>query len=214
MTLSNAAYLEKNKLASTGAWLVLLTIKTVGGTIFNICNNTEDVIWPVTDGDTYIAFPFKIDDIEETAKEVPQVVIRVSNVSRIMQGYMEDEDGMVDAEVSLRVVHTTHVTTDTLGVGINNATPEVSLFWEVMDSHVDSMWASFVLGASTPYRLRFPRSRMLINYCRYRNFKGARCQYSGVETTCDRSLGTCRDTYNNSIHFGGAPGVGSRGIYV
>lgn len=219
MTLSAAAYLEKNKLSSSGAWLVLLKIKTPGGTIFRISNNTEDVTWPVTDGNDYISFPFELDDIEETAKEVPQLVIRVANVTRVMQGYMEAEDGLVNSEVTLRVVHTTHVTTDVLGAGINNTNPEVELFWDIMSSSADSIWASFVVGAPTPYRLRFPRSRMLVGFCRYRYFKGVRCKYTGPDETCNRALGTCRLKINaggesNSINFGGTPGVGSRGIYV
>lgn len=196
-------------------WAVLLKIKTYGGTIFRLCANTEDIIWPVTDGNTYIAFPFQLDEIGDTSKgEVPQVTIRVSNVSRVMQVYMEAEDGMIDAEVILRVVHSTHITTASKGAGIHNGTPEVELNFDVIDSSADPTWATFILGASSPYRLRFPRNRVMKNYCRFREFKGLLCKYVGPETTCDRSLKTCRDTYDNSVNFGNCPAVGSRGIYV
>ena len=237
MTLSAGAYLEKNKLTSTGAWLVLLKIKSVAGTIMRFVKNTENVIWPATLGfdtwgalntwgdvdtwgnyegyNTYVAFPFEFDEIGDTSKgEVPQVTIRVSNISRVMESYMEEQDGMVNAEVTLRIVHTTNVTTDTLGTGTNNPDPEIELQFDVLDSSVDNRWATFILGANNPFRMRFPRNRVMRNFCRYKDFKGARCQYTGVETSCDRSLYTCRNTMNNSEHFGGAPGVGSRGVYV
>jgi len=215
MTLSAVAYLEKNALSSTGAWLVLLEIKTVGGTTFRIVQNTEDVTWPVNDGNEYIAFPFELDEIGETSKgEVPQVVIKVSNVSRVMQTHMEEEDGMVDAEITLRVVHSTHVTTASLGGGVHNATPEVTLNLDILDSGADSLWASFILGANNPFRMRFPKNRVMKNFCKHKIFKGGRCQYTGDEVDCNRALTTCRNIMNNSENFGGAPGVGRKGVYV
>jgi len=215
MSLSAVAYLEKNKLASTGVWIVLLKIQTPKGIIIRICANTEDVIWPVTGGDTYIAFPFELDEIGESSKgEIPQLTIRVSNVSRVMQSYMEAEDGMVNSEVIIRVVHSTHITTASKGVGIHNLNPEAIAYYDIIDSNVDNQWASFILGASSPFRMRFPRNRVLRNFCRYKVFKGAQCKYVGVQTTCDRTLYTCRNTMKNSNNFGGAPGIGSGGTYV
>lgn len=215
MTLSAVAYLEKNKLSSTGAWLILMKVKTVGGTVMRFVRNTEDVIWPVTNGNSYLGFPFELDEIGDTSKgEAPQVVIKVSNVSRAMQTHMEAEGGMVDAEITLRVVHSTHVTSETLGAGANNPNPEVELNFDVLDSGADSQWATFVIGANNPFRMRFPRTRVMRNYCKYKHFKGRRCQYTGEETTCDRSLYTCRNTMNNTENFGGAPGVSRRGVYV
>jgi lambda family phage minor tail protein L len=215
MTLSSVAYLEKNKLSSTGTWVVLLTVKTPGGTIIRVCPNTEDVIWPVTDGETYIAFPFEIDEIGDTSKgEVPQITIKVSNVGRVMQQHMEAEEGLVNSEVTIRIVHSIHVTTTSLGVGINNTSPEVILQYNIINAHCDSVWASFVLGAGNPSRIRFPRNRVMSGFCRYSIFKGSRCGYTGSEETCDRSLSTCKDIMGNSARFGGAPGVTQRGVYV
>ena len=214
MSLSSVAYLEKNKLSSTGIWFILLKVKTPGGTIIRVCLNTEDVIWPVTGGNTYIAFPFEIDEIGDTSKgEIPQITMRVSNVGRVMQQYMEAEEGLVNSEVTIRVVHSTHVTTTSLGTGINNSSPEVILQYDILDAHCDSMWATFILGAGSPYRMRFPRNRVISGFCRY-IFKSARCGYAGSETNCDRSLSTCRDIMSNSARFGGAPGVSRIGVYV
>jgi len=214
MSLSAAAYIEKNKLASSMAWIVLLKTKLVGGIILRFCKNNEDVTWPVTNGNIYTAFPFELGVIGQTSKtEVPSVILRVGNASRAMQAYLEDEDGMVDAEVMIRVVHSTHITTETLGVGINNNNPEVELEYMVMGTSVNAEWVSFSLGATHPYSRRFPRSVLNYDFCKYIHFKGDRCQYAGGETDCDRSLSRCREL-SNSEHFGGVPGMSKKGIYV
>jgi len=214
MGLSAVAFIEKNKLASNMAWVILLKIKTVTGTIIRVCRNTEDVTWPVTDGNIYTAFPLELGDAGESSEdEVPSMTIRVGNASRAIQAYLEAEDGMVDAEVTIRVVHSTHITTDTLGVGINNNNPEIELNFIVMRTSFDDEFATFTLGAIHPYKMRFPRSTLNYNFCRYKDFKGDRCQYAGGTSSCDRSLATCK-ILNNSEHFGGSPGTAKGGLYV
>jgi len=220
MSLSATAYIEKNKLASTGAWIVLLKLTLTDDSIVRICKNSEDVIWPVTDGETWVAFPFELDEIGDSSKgEVPQFSVKIANVSRVMQAYNEAYDGLVDSDVQIQVVHSINVTTAILGAGVNNVNPEVELNYKINGSYSDNMWAVYTLGATNPYRMRFPRGRVMKHFCRYKDFKGDRCQYTGVDTSCDRTLATCRlkinaDASINSKHFGGAPGVGSKGIYV
>jgi lambda family phage minor tail protein L len=217
MTLSALANIEKNKLSSTGAWIVLFTIQTPGGDIIRLCLNNEDVYWPSTPttvDNLYIAFPLELDEIGETSKgEVPQIAVKVSNVSRAIQYYLEKEQGMMNSEVIIRVVHSGNITTASLGAGEYNADPEVTLNYDIIDSHSDSKWVTFILGSGSPYRMRFPKNRVMRNFCPFL-FKGARCKYSGEETSCDRSLYTCRNIMNNSENFGGAPGIGRRGVYV
>lgn len=222
MTLSAAAYLEKNKLASSKAWLVLVEITTPASYILRVVANNEDVDWPVTAGNTYVAFPFELDEIGDSSKgEVPSVGLKVSNVTRILEPYLEDEDGLIDSTVKIYVVNSTNVTTASQGAGVNNDLPEIELNYEITDSTADEMWVTFTLGAMNPFNRRFPRNKVWKNVCRYsgttgtvNGFKGARCQYAGGETTCDRSAATCRDTMDNTINFGGFPGVGTKGVYV
>lgn len=214
MTLSAVAYLEKNKLSSSGSWIILFELTAPDSTVIRLCKNVEDVVWPVTGGNTYTAFPFEFDEIGDTSKnEVPRVVIRVGNVTRAIQAYLENKEGLVDSEVIIRVVHSTHVTTANLGVGVHNPDPEIELNYTVQSTSSNVAWATFILGAMNPYKRMFPRNTVERGFCRYRIFKGSRCQYAGVETSCDRTLSTCR-SYGNSIHFGGAPGVDQKGIYV
>jgi len=220
MALSATAFLEKNKLASAGNWLVLLKLTLVDDSIIRICRNSEDAIWPVTDGDTWTAFPFELDEIGDSSKgEVPQFTVKIANASRAMQAYNEAYSGLVDSDVQIQVVHSTNVTTATLGAGVNNPDPEIDLYYKIVASHSDNLWASYTLGATNPYKMRFPRGRVMKHFCRYKDFKGDRCQYDGADTSCDRTMATCRlkinlDALSNIKNFGGAPGVGSTGIYV
>ena len=215
MTLSAGAYIEKNKLSSTNAWLVLLKITMPNTTVIRIVANSENVTWPVTAGNIFTAFPFQLAEIGDTSKgEIPSISLKVSNAARILEPYLEAQDGLVDSTVNIYVVNSINVTTDSLGVGINNANPEIELEYEIISSFADIMWVNFTLGAMNPWNKRFPRNKVYKNICRYNDFKGDRCKYADTQTSCDRSLYTCRTVMLNSENFGGFPGVGTKGTYV
>jgi lambda family phage minor tail protein L len=215
MAISPGAYLEKNKLASNEAWLVLLDITMPDTTQLFVVANSEDVIWPVTNGDTYIGFPFTLGEIGDTSKgEVPSVSLRISNVTRWFEPFLEAQEGLVDSVVVIRIVNSMHVTTPSRPSGENNATAEVELTYEIIATGADNMWVTFKLGAMNPWRSRFPRNRIWRNTCRYKKFKGTLCKYDGGQTTCDRTIETCRDLMLNSINFGGAPGVETKALFV
>lgn len=217
MTLSAAAYIEKNKIASDTSWLVLLDITMPDTTLLKITSNSEDVWWPATviPSNLYTSFPFELGEIGDASKwEVPSVSLKVSNVTRYLESQLDAQDGLVDSNVEIKIVNSINVVTPTKSSGTYNDIPEITLNYDVVSSSSNSMWVEFILGASNPFNKRFPRNKIYRNICRYRFFKGARCQYVGAETSCDRTLDTCRNTYNNSINFGGCPGVASKGIYV
>lgn len=214
MPLSTIGYIEKNKLFSSKAWLVLAKIVSPTPTTIRIVSNTEQVTWPVSGGSVFTAFPFILEEITDSRDEVPSVELKASNVARALEGYLETENGLVDSIVTLYVVNSTNVTTPSQGTGTDNQYPELELEFAIIDSHADSQWVYFQLGSSNPWNKRFPRSKVHKNFCRYRYFKGTRCQYSGAETECDRTLYECRITMANSINFGGCPGVAMKGEYV
>jgi lambda family phage minor tail protein L len=205
LSLSAAAYLEKNNLASSNVWIVLVEITLPDATVLRVCSNNANVTWPSSGGDEYVKFPFDIeDDSESSDGQVPELVLKVSNVSRVMQSYMDQADGGVGSTVRVMVVNSGNLA---------EADPELEMFYEVVDAKSDSMWAYFTLGADNPFRKRFPKRRAFKNHCRYRNFKGDQCGYGGAETECDRTLTRCR-ALGNSERFGGFPGVGQKGLYV
>lgn len=202
LDLSPAAYLEKNRLSSDGAWLILLQIdvKQLDESL-RLVRNTENITW---NGLEWQAFPFEIDDISENSKgEIPQITVKVSNVRRQVEYYIEQADGGIGSLCTIKVVHSKH---------LDNSTPEVELQFEVTGSKATSEWATFTLGAPSPYNKQIGQ-RVLKSFCRHK-FKRSRCKYAGSVETCDHTLTTCRKL-NNSVNFGGFPGVGlGGGLYA
>jgi phage-related protein len=225
-TLSSFGILEKNKLTSNTIWLLMLEI-TVPGVAepIRITSNNENVTWR---DESWIAFPFELDDMGEDSRgEVPQVSLRVSNVSRTMEAYLQDYDiytkanGFTPIAVTIYVVNnaasfSSGVVTDTTADGavtettsdgaltdelydITNPDPEAVYQYELMSPKTNSRWATFTLGASNPYNKRYPMQRMMKSHCRHR-FKDVMCGYAGVGSTCDKTLYTCRTFTDSAYH--------------
>ncbi len=201
LNLSALAILEKNKLASDGAWLVLLEIRISASLIIRVVRNTEDIVW---NGYTWVAFPFELGDVNEDSKgELPSVTLKVSNITRAVQGYIEQADGGIDMPVVLRVVHSRH---------LYATEPELEEIFSVQKVTSDNQWVTFTLGGDIPTLLRYPTRRILKNFCPY-PYKGSECGYAGVMPACDHTLRSCRE-HGNSVRFGGEPSIPQGGLYV
>jgi len=202
LSLPPSLIAQKNQLASDDPSLALLEI-AMPHLLDNLrlVANEVDITW---DGEDWIAFPFEIDNIGEPARgESPSVSIRVSNVSRAIQGYVELADGGVDAVVTIYVID---------GGDLSNTTPYVRLDFRVSGTSVDENWVTFNLTSTDTWSRTFPRNKIAKNHCNYA-FKGLHCGYAGGETLCNRTLTRCREL-NNSERFGGFPGVGYDGLRI
>jgi len=200
ITLPSGIITEKNKLSSTGSWIILLELAFPSESTVYLAHNTEDVAWP--DGDaseeTYQAFPFELDDVEEDGKGgLPSFTIRVSNVGRALVSIIDQHAGAIGATATLRVVHSDH---------LDDTNPVFSESYTIISCSIDLQWATFTLGAENPLRQRSPRQRYLMDHCRYKEFKGTLCGYADAESSCDRTLKQCED-YGNSARFGGFPSI-------
>lgn len=205
-SLSSIAVVEKNKVATDSVWHLLLEIIIPGiGTPVRIAYNNEIVTWRSVQ---WQPFPFELGEIGEESKgEIPQVELRVSNVTRVMEGYIQQYD------YHTKVNGFTPITCSIFVVNSKNlafSTPEVEHLFELKNIKTNAQWATFVLGASNPFNLRFPAKRLLKNHCAH-TFKDAWCKYAGAESACDKTLTRCRALLN-SVNFGGFPGVGYGGL--
>lgn len=204
--LSAAAILEKNKLSSTGAWLILLDVVLPGVIDFYLVLNTENIFWR---GREYIAFPFDISESTEDGREIPAVTLKISNVSQAIQPYLEQSGGGVGAEVTVRIVHSDH---------LDNLNAEIEETFICQSCHVDANWISFSLGPGDPATIRRPERRYLKNFCPY-PYKGLECGVNVAALTpdkkasCNKTLQACRER-NNAVRFGGEPSIPQGGIYV
>ena len=95
LTLSSIAIEEKNKLSTDSLWYLAMKVTIPGSTptIVYVVKNTEDITWA---GQTWQAFPFEIDPIAAGNKgEVPRVDVRISNVNRVLEGYVLAYDNYI-----------------------------------------------------------------------------------------------------------------------
>lgn len=194
-----ALILEKNKLATPNPWLFTLDVAFPDETNLYLVNNTENITFQ---GRTYQAFPFQIEAMKQSSKgEIPTLVLRVSNVSRLLQAYLEQYNGAVGATVLLRVINAAYLAEDYA---------ELEMPFDIIDTGTDAMWVTFTLGAPNPLRSNFPHYKYLGEHCNWQ-FKSFECAYNGPSEVCQRTLLYCRQL-NNSNRFGGFPGLSGYGV--
>lgn len=199
-TLPSAIVAEKNKIATKSAWLILLEITLTDDTVMRFVRNTEDITFS---GNVYSAMPFDFDPIEDQRGMIPTVNLRISNVTRLLQSYLEDLDGGIGSTVKISVVNS-----DLL----SETYTELDLTFEVIGASSDVHQINFILGMPNPLNKRFPLFRYIANHCNWvSRFKGVECGYAGVETTCNGTLARCREL-SNSPRFGGFIGLDTGGV--
>ncbi len=155
-------------------------------------------------GDVYSRFPLSHENIgENTQGEIDQVNVTLSNVSRLIQGYLEQYD-LRGKKVVIRKVWANQLTDP-------NAYTD-SIYY--IDSYTaDEKDVVFTLSSKFDVRdLELPARRFSRNYCAWK-FKSGECGYAGAESECNKTLQRCREL-QNQIRFGGFPSIPSRRIFV
>lgn len=189
---------EKNKIESTGAWLVLVTLTRPSDTstpYLYLVNNNEDV---TINGQLYQAFPFELTDVTETSTgSLPSFTLQVSNIDRVIQKKIEediyyyDDNSLKSAnfgsgwDVKISVVSSLRP----------NDAPEIEFNAKSLNVTCDRMWANFSCGVNNPMMKQFPRQKYASNFCQ-RTFKdGEGCTYIGVDTSCAKTLTACKEKF-------------------
>ncbi len=198
MDLSTAAIIEKNKVATDGVWLQLAEIIVENQEIIRLVNNNENIEFL---GYTYYQFSFTLSSVKEHSTEIPETTLSVSNVTGAIQQVLEQYDGIIGAQVNIKIVNT--------NIADYVAAEENFI---VTGASADRNAVTLKLGTDFLFTRRFPNTRILKDYCPFK-FKGPQCGYSGNLTTCDKTLSDCR-AHNNSVRFGGEPTIPQGGLYV
>lgn len=162
--LDSDLILEKNKLAGNQPWLLLLDVELTDSNTIYLVRNTEDIVF---DGRTYQAFPFEVDERNQvTQGEIPTLGIRISNVNRLIQSYLDDYDGLVDNDITLRIVSRVGETW----------VEAIDFAYKILSCVSDAMWVNFTLGAPNPLNRRFPLHKYISNHCNWQ-FGSSECNY-------------------------------------
>jgi len=185
---------EKNKLAATAPWLILLQLTLPDSSVMRFVRNNEDVPFG---GEVYTALAFDLGDNRSSGDgSIQGVSLKVANPARVLEPYLEAHDGLIGCRVTMLVVHA-----DNLGSDYS----ELTLSWDILSASTGSDWITFNLGAENPFRRRFPLQVAIPYSCNW-PFKGRECSYVGPATACARTLDACR-SLANSARFGGRPGI-------
>ena len=206
ITLSDVSKQLKNSLIQDGVWYILVTFVNRAKSItIRIVNNPDDIVFG---GNTFTAFPFKIDMITESQKgQLPSINITLSNVDRVIEGYIEQDPDLGSGwSVHIDIVHES-----ALASGI----AEITYDFLTIRTSADAKSAVFVCGLSNPLREQFPRLRFLPNACQ-NTFKSGGCSYTGADTSCLKTLSACKAKFAgaSTLPFLGFPGIPGQSIYL
>ncbi len=187
---------EKNKLASTSAWLPLITIEVNASTTLRLVPNPTSITF---DGEVYSPFGCEVEEVTQDAKGgLHDVSISVSNVTRVISAYIEAND-LRGARVSIKYVNSANLA-DPAAIVLEEQ-------YEVMSIQVKgSTFVTFTLGHERISAHQLPSGRFFRDNCRW-IYKSAECGYAGALASCDKILegpDGCR-AHANQTRFGGFP---------
>ncbi len=192
----------KNLIASDKTFLVCLEVDvkdlespgTVVETLYLVSNN-EDVS---LGGNTYTAFPFKIDFKYEAGSQA-DLTVTAKDVTRDLQARMQQYNGGVGFDVRMKIFH------QDAGPGDR---AEFEELFQVVSTSSSDYTVTWKLGAENLLDRKFPARLQYRSRCSWR-YKSEECGYTGPLETCDYTLtgaNGCR-SHNNAINFGGFPGM-------
>ena len=167
-----------------------------------IANHTADVAFgqDSTGADIiYEKWPFDVEDLsEDTGASLPGITISISNITREIQAFIEEYDGLEGEPCKLQLVNVT-----TLASG---AYLEYSA--QILTSQADESVVAVEIGSYDLQRQVFPSNRAIKLFCRHR-YQGIRCGYTGSLPTCDKSLNGPDGcvVHENEDSFGGFPSI-------
>jgi hypothetical protein len=195
-----ATVIEKNKLSSDVAFVILLDIRIVDPntravveTLY-IARNNENVVFQ---GRPYQAGNFSI-QIDQKNNEAPSVSITAHDQTRHIESRMEASAGGVFSEVVMTVVNTARL----------DKPPEWQEAFQIVDSNVKNFVVSFRLGAENMLNIRFPKHMQFQDRCAWR-YKGYGCGYVGAMPTCSYT----KDGANGcKAHFPGSASLPIRAL--
>jgi len=180
------------------AWLWLVEFS-----VTNSSDNEVTLRWSRnTEDTTYDSNPYSKMNMDVGSQEVvtdgsvPTVTLRVSSLNETLYDLVQETKGAIGADVKLIKVNSDYLATSISALEVD---------YENLTTSVDDEWIYFTLGVPNPMQQRFPLRDYSGSICVWANpltFKGARCQYTGPDTSCTGTLEDCREKGNAENWFG------------
>jgi phage-related protein len=202
--LSVATAIEKNRIASDVAFVLLLDIAVTddnGALVetLHLAKNSENIIYQ---GNQYTGANFDV-KLDLDVDTEPKMVVSAEDPSGFLRERMEAYSGGVGFQVGLTVVNTGNLAQP----------PEMKESFEVTEAAASGYNVNFTLGIPSPVRLRFPTRLQFRDQCPFL-YKGAQCAYAGSNPSCDFTYfgsNGCK-AHNNEANFGGFLGLQNLGF--
>lgn len=200
--LSIATIIEKNRIASEVAFVILLDVNIVDPNTraivetLHLARNDENIAFG---GNLYLAANFVI-EIDQTQGEEPTVTVTAVDPTRTIASRLEAYAGGMYSSVRMTVVNTSRL----------DKPAELTQDFEITGATTEenSYTSTITLGSENPFQIRFPLHAQFRDRCCWR-FKSKQCGYTGAATKCSYTLegaDGCR-TKGNNLNFGGEPGL-------
>lgn len=204
LPLSSIAIREKNKQTNAESIFIIcleIFVPSLEEPI-RVCSDVDHITWR---GEMWVAFPFQLNEIRESAiGEIPRVELKVANPDYAVEDYIHQYDSYCKLNGFAPIICKIYIVNS---LNLGSPIPEVEHTFQLIQPKSQGEWMSFTLGAANPFNIRIPQSRILPS-CRW-HFKSVQCGYVGSQQSCDKSFSQCR-AFGNSGRFGGFLPVGRR----
>jgi hypothetical protein len=204
--LSVATVIEKNKVTSSVAFVILLDLRITDPNTrevvetLRIAANDENIIFGLDENGhsaVYQAANFDL-QVDQKQNSAPSVSLTARDQTQLIASRLEAYAGGVFSDVVLTVVNTARL----------DRPAEIQERFSVLTSSVKDYIVTASLGAENPLNIQFPKYKQSRERCAWR-FKGYGCGYNGPATTCTYVLdgpGGCREK-GNSLNARVLPGL-------
>lgn len=202
LSLPTTVVEQLNTMNQTDPWILLLDLYLgdAGGWVY-VARNNEAIEF---NGKTYYPVEFNITTATTTADgSIPTITLSIANETKILQGYVEEYEGLRGGSAVLRLIYAGNLSANTEALNLS-----FSILSVVADEHLIAL----NLGTANLLTRKVPTDIYLAHNCRFK-FKSIECGYSGAGSTCNKTYGECQN-YNNALRFGGYVGLGNGGYKV
>lgn len=149
-------------------------------------------------GHTYNKFDISHSDLGENIEgEIDVFRITIGNISREIQYYIENTDGMRGKQVKIKQVFANL---------LDDANSYIEDIYYIDAVAANEKIIEFTLTSKLDvFGIVLPSRRLTRGHCAW-VFKSTECGYAGAGTTCDLSLARCR-VLENTERYGAFPGI-------
>jgi lambda family phage minor tail protein L len=203
-TLNGTSKTEKNKSANQPIFLYTIYDYDGASNNLTLAEYDTDIVYPTSGGLTYTRFPITHEFVgENSSGEIDTIRIKLSNISRLIQGYLEIYD-LRGKKVKITLVWANQLA---------DADAKVEHIYYIDSYTANENDVELVLSSKFDVLdIQIPLRTYSRNYCLWK-FKSTECGYSNGETSCNKTLARCR-VIGNNLRFGGFPSIPNRRVYI